>query len=130
MSGPAKISTPAGAIVVADGVRAELKWNSSFANNWNGKFDTAQKTLDSEIVRGCSAYVPFRTGMLDKSGTLGTVVGSGEVRWTAPYAKAQYYRAKTGSNGQGQRGGYWFERWKNASGAATVARIKKAFGGA
>ena len=48
---------------------------------------------------------PRRTGMLIKSATLGTVIGSGEVDQIAPYARRQYYEHKEKS--------YWFERMKN-----------------
>lgn len=33
--------------------------------------------------------------MLIKSGTLGTVVGSGSIEYLAPYARRQYYEHKT-----------------------------------
>ena len=47
---------------------------------------------------------PRRTGMLIKSGTLGTVVGSGSIEYLAPYARRQYYEHKTKAR--------WFETMK------------------
>ncbi len=48
---------------------------------------------------------PRRTGVLVKSATLGTVIGSGEINQIAPYARRQYYEHKEKSR--------WFERMKN-----------------
>lgn len=128
------IKTPRGEIIQVKtkegSVTAKLTWDASFDRRLNAGASMAQKTVDSEVLRGCATRVPFRTGMLQKSGTLGTVVGSGQVRWITPYAKTVYYRKNLGSNGEAQRGGYWFERWKNAEGAALVAKIKKQVGGA
>ena len=42
--------------------------------------------------------------MLIKSGTLGTVVGSGSIEYLAPYARRQYYEHKTKAR--------WFETMK------------------
>lgn len=36
-------------------------------------------------------YTPMLTGALYKTATLGTVIGSGEIRQIAPYARNQYY---------------------------------------
>ena len=45
-----------------------------------------------------------KTGMLIKSGTLGTVIGSGSIEYLAPYARRQYYEHKTKAR--------WFETMK------------------
>ena len=45
------------------------------------------------------SLTPRRTGMLIKSGTLGTVIGSGEIEYLAPYARQQYHKHKTKQNG-------------------------------
>lgn len=83
-------------------------------------FAKAQKYVDSEVLRLSDPYVPFDTGMLKKSGISGTVLGSGEVDYTAPYARPQYYtnagHGKQGVNASGGTGGlrgkFWFERMK------------------
>ncbi len=67
-----------------------------------------QKFIDSEVLRYCDPYIPFRSGILRKSGTLGTVIGTGLVKWSTPYARRQYYENK----GNGKRGKLWFERMK------------------
>ncbi len=111
-----KISTPRGTIIqtaTKNGkVRAELKWNEGFGSEWTSRFETAQKFVDSEVLRYCDPLVPFQTGMLKLSGKLGTVIGSGEVRYIAPYAKKMYYGTHFKFNDAPTRGAYWFERMK------------------
>ncbi len=96
-----------------------ISFASDFKSRMKGNFEKAQKFVDSETLRLCDPYVPFRTGMLKKSGISGTVIGSGVVEYTAPYAKQQYYtnagRGKGGLNSaghKGMRGKEWFERMK------------------
>ena len=68
-------------------------------------FADAQEFVDSECIRRMAPETPRRTGMLIKSATLGTVIGSGEINQIAPYARRQYYEHKEKSQ--------WFERMKN-----------------
>lgn len=72
---------------------------------------SAQKRLDSEVLRYADPYVPMRTGMLKDSGISGTVIGSGEVVYNAPYAKKQYYHGRI-AKGSALRGRYWIDRMK------------------
>jgi hypothetical protein len=104
-----------------------IVWDSGFGSRLNGAYDKAQQTLDNEIVSGCEPYVAFRTGALARSCPLNTVIGSGEIRWRTPYASDIYYREYTGSNGDPNRGGFWFERWKAAHGDAVIQKVKGAF---
>lgn len=108
------ITTPRGSIIVNQNGKAELTWNPSFAAVRNGNFERMQKFVDSEVLRRCSPRVPFQTGMLDRSGKLGTVVGSGEVSYIAPYARAQYYGTSESRPYDPNRGAKWFERMKVA----------------
>ncbi len=55
------------------------------------KFSLAQKFVDNEVLKDCDEYVPMRTGNLVKSGIRGTVIGSGQVKYSAPYAAKCYY---------------------------------------
>lgn len=134
MSGPAKITTPRGEVIevrTKNGTyKTKLVWNPNFASKANTAYSEGQRMMDNEVLRGCSKRVAFRTGMLQKSGTLGTVIGSGTVRWIAPYAQSVYHRNYVGSGGDPQRGGQWFTRWKSAEGKDTIQRIKKKVGGA
>jgi len=84
------------------------------------QFSRAQKFVDSECLRRADPYVPLRNSILKKSGIAGTVIGSGEIKYTAPYGRKQYY-TNTGkgieglnaSGGtKGLRGKFWFERMK------------------
>ena len=52
--------------------------------------------------------------MLEKSGILGTVVGSGEVNYIAPYAAHQYYDTAEVRSYDANRGAKWFDRMKTA----------------
>lgn len=112
-----------------------LKWNPTFQATWEERFDQCQKYVDSEVLRHNSKYIPFQTGALDRSGQIGTVIGSGEVVYQSPYARYMYYgkvmrdaqgRAFYGKapkhvtdedlhyHGEPQRGKLWFERMKAA----------------
>ena len=51
----------------------------------------AQAALDSVVLQDSNYFVPLKTGTLQKSGILNTRIGSGEVVWRTPYARAQYY---------------------------------------
>jgi hypothetical protein len=76
----------------------------------------AQKYVDSEVLRYCDPFVPFRTGDLKRSGILGTKIGSGEVRYDIKYARKNYYEnggnGTEGLNRGGSRGRLWFKRMK------------------
>jgi hypothetical protein len=50
--------------------------------------------------------------MLKLSGILGTEVGSGEVRYIAPYSARQYYKTADSRPYDPNRGAHWFERGK------------------
>jgi len=109
----AVIETPRGAVFPTKNGQASLVWNTDFRSRWQKRYSLAQRYLDSEVLRTCEPYVPLLTGMLIKSGMVGTDIGSGEVAWIAPYAKAQYYSArKPGSTTGPLRGPQWFERAK------------------
>lgn len=125
-----KIETPRGAIVQVGKASARLEWKPGFAPEKNARYDDAQKFVDSEVLRLCDKYIPMRTGMLKKSGTLGTVIGKGEVKWIAPYSRVRYYRpGKNGSAAGPFRGPKWFERMKADHGKEILAGAKKRAGG-
>lgn len=75
-----------------------------------------QQYIDSEVLRCCDSYVPFRTGKLKQSGITATVIGSGMVRYNTPYARKNYYSnngvGNEGTKRGGKRGRLWFERMK------------------
>lgn len=112
MAGIRIITAPRGMIFQQGNSAAQLQWNPEFAKQRTQQFSRKQQFVDSEVLRRCSPRVPFQTGMLDKSGTLGTVVGSGEVKYIAPYAADQYYNTSQARPYDARRGGKWFERMK------------------
>jgi len=110
------IETPRGwvkYVKTANGkIEAELTWKNDYFRRQNENINTAQKFLDSEVLRYSNKYVPKVTSMLITSGILGTKPGSGEVAWIAPYAWRQYHlvNRKTTQNINPNGGPYWFER--------------------
>lgn len=127
MMGVHEIKTPRGCIIQTGKASCKLVWNSDFGSRGTELFSRKQKIVDSEVLRYCSPLVPRITGMLERSGTLGTVIGSGEVKYVAPYARFQYYQtAQTRSyDPSGRRGSKWFERMKTAHKADILRAAEK-----
>lgn len=123
------IKTPRGTIIQTGGASCQLTWNPGFGPQVSARYSRAQMFLDSEVLRLSSAYVPLRTSMLQKSGILGTVIGSGTVQWIAPYSKKQYYDTADTRFYDAIRGGHWFERMKADHGKALIAKTKEIAGG-
>jgi len=117
-------------VTKGDGVKttSEMKWSTNFGPKMTSQFTEAQTYIDSTVLRFCSKYLPFDTGMLEKSGILGTEIGSGEVRWLAPYAPRLYYNPQFDFQGAPMRGGKWFERMK-ADNKDEIVRNTKRIGG-
>lgn len=111
-----EIKTPRGVVSVSKSGKAKLTWSEDFSKRRGEQFDAVQKMVDREVLRQSDPYVPMRTGMLKKSGILGTVIGEGIVKYIAPYARQNYYtnagRGREGTQNGGLRGKYWFERMK------------------
>lgn len=93
-------------------VRSQLVWSPDFARQRTQMFGRVQSFVDSETVRLMQPYTPLRTGMLVKSATLGTVIGSGKIRQIVPYAAKQYYDTAATRSYDPRRGAQWFERMK------------------
>lgn len=51
----------------------------------------AQMKLDQQVLADSNYYCPLKTGTLQRSAIIGSVIGSGLVRWVTPYARRQYY---------------------------------------
>ena len=99
----------------SNGLSCDLVWATDFESRKKAAFTSKQKYVDSEVLRLCSPKVPRRTGTLDRSGTLGTEIGSGEVRYVTPYARVQYYNTALTRPYDHNRGAKWFERMKAES---------------
>ncbi|MBD5142091.1 MAG: capsid protein [Ruminococcus sp.] len=85
-----------------------MSWNYKLKLNGVDpeKIRHAQAYIDSEILRNSDPLVPFKTGSLKRSGITGTQIGTGIIKYTAPYAKFQYFNGKA-SNQQGRK---WVQR--------------------
>lgn len=103
-----KIETPRGTMTVMKSgdlsIAVKMKWASGFAPKKQQSFLRAQQFVDSECLRYMSPLTPRRTGFMIKSATLGTVIGSGDIEYLAPYARRQYYEHKEKAR--------WFETMK------------------
>ena len=102
-----------------------LKWHPSFAQNRNAQLSRAQKFVDSEVLRYNDPLTPKKTGNLINSGKLGTKIGSGEIKYLAPYAATQYYDTAETRPYDANRGAKWFERMKTAHKKAILEGAKK-----
>ena len=76
----------------------EFKWSSDFGAVMTQRLNKAQQFIDSECMRLMVPYTPRRNGMLEESVKLGTVIGSGELRYLSPYARYLYYGEVYGPN--------------------------------
>lgn len=82
-----------------------------------------QKIIDSEVLRLNDKFIPLDTGALRDSGKINTVIGSGEVIYSTPYARRQYYIPM---NHTGQRCAFWFEQMKRQGGTEQIlAAVRK-----
>lgn len=103
-----------------------LTWNSyPRGKEARERLQKAQSFVDSEVLRHCSPLVPKKTGFLDESGKLGTKIGSGEVRYSAPYASKQYYDTAESREYDPNRGANWFERMKPSHKAQILSGAQK-----
>ena len=76
----------------------EFKWSPDFGAVMTQRLNEAQQFIDSECMRLMVPYTPRRNGMLEQSVKLGTVIGSGTLRYLSPYARYLYYGEVYGPN--------------------------------
>lgn len=141
-----RIETPRGRIITVKtkngNQKAKLEWNPGFSHKWTSKFNSAQEYVDTKVLRLSDKYVPFRSGVLKTSGILGTDIGSGEVKYIAPYSRYQYYgKVMVGKapkqvinkdlkyNDAPQRGAKWFEKMKTNHKDQIMRGVKRYLGG-
>ena len=75
-----------------------FRWSPGFGAVMTDRLQRAQRFIDSECMRLMVPYTPMRNGMLMESVKLGTVIGSGELRYLSPYARYLYYGEIYGPN--------------------------------
>lgn len=102
------VETPKGKIYTIKSkngvVTSKLEWAPGFGPKKGRQFEKAQEFIDSECIRCMNPLTPRLTGVMIKSATLGTVIGSGQIEYLTPYARRQYYEHKTKKK--------WFETMK------------------
>lgn len=118
---PKEINVPKGTLKLDSDGHVTLTFNPDYATQVNVRMTAAQKFVDSEVLRLDAPLMPIKTGFMIQSGILGTDIGSGEVRYLAPYSHKQYYDTARTRPYDAQRGSYWFERMK----AANLEAIRK-----
>jgi len=108
------------------GVSVGLKWNPSFPGKESALFNRAQEYVDSEVLRLSSPYIPHRSGTLEKSGPLNTIIGSGVVEQKTPYARKMWVGTNYNFTGAPKRGSYWALRMLKEGGQdKIVAGVKQ-----
>ena len=123
------IQTPRGAVYKTGETTSKLEWNTNFKPKWQKRFSKAQVFVDNEVLRLSEPYTPLLSGVMIKSGTLGTVPGEGVVKWIAPYSRKRYYTPrKTPSTTGPLRGPFWFEKMKAVWKDTIIAGAKKITG--
>lgn len=75
-----------------------FQWDPQFGAAMTAKLQRTQRYIDSECIRLMVPYTPMRNGLLMESVKLGTVIGSGELRYLSPYARYLYYGEIYGPN--------------------------------
>lgn len=136
----------------------QFRWNPEFERHTQDGLARAQRAIDSSVLRFSEPFLPFQSGALRNSGITGTRVGSGQVRWAAPYAHYLYEGKVMGPNtplheggqlvgffsprapkeytggelsfhGAPKRGAKWFERMKRVHAQDIVEAANRAYKG-
>lgn len=85
------VGQPNNAAIRAERARLNLVWKQTFGREQRDRFTSVQKYIDSECIRLMVPYTPMLNGLLMKNAVMGTVIGSGLITYTSPYARYQYY---------------------------------------
>lgn len=93
-----KINQPSDLNVAFPNGSFVFRWNPQFGAVMAARLQNAQRFIDSECMRLMVPYTPMRSGLLMESVKLGTVIGSGELRYLSPYARYLYYGEIYGPN--------------------------------
>ena len=76
----------------------KIKWHVDINKKLKNDVHKRQKIVDSEVLRYMDPYIPYDTGVLAKSAVQGTVIGSGRIVQSTPYARYLYYGEVYGPN--------------------------------
>lgn len=130
MNTPNRINTPRGSLVKTKNGTAHLTWTVNFKGKWGNRYNEAQKEEDRLILEYCEPYIPKITSFLIQSGYIGTVLGSGVIKWVAKYAQKVYYQPnpQIGRETGPLRGRLWFDRMKADKGQKLIKEVRARFG--
>ena len=113
-------------------IKTRLVMNqAAVEGRFDPRFKQAQRFLDSEVLRCSAPYVPMRSGALMRSGTNGTVLGSGLIQYNAPHSRRQYYGLDFhfSKDKHPQACAQWFEKSKAANLNVWEDGVQKIFKG-
>ena len=119
-----KIKTPGS----MSGTNCKMTFRAGFGADYTARFHKAQVFVDSEALRIGNSMAPIRTGNMITQSILGTVLGSGLLRYLARYTLFQYKR-KTMQAKDPMRGGRWFDRMSAMHGQRIMIMARKIIGG-
>lgn len=88
-----------------------------------------QQFIDTQCLKLCENKIPKDQSFLIQSGVTNTKIGSGEVKWSTPYARRLYYHPEYSFNEAPERGAYWFERMKQQHKREIIKGAIKVAGG-
>lgn len=127
------VRTPMGTVFTAQAgagrCEARIRWNKDAGANLASTLTNARSMLMQRILRDTDPLVPFDTGMLKNTAQLATDYDSGEIIWSTPYARRQYYLHEKGAalhGDTGLRGSWWAERSRDAHKISWEQFYKKA----
>lgn len=109
-------------------LNGSFKWHNRKRLSENYK--RAQAYLDSTVLKDTDKYVPMRTGILARSGILGTRIGSGVIEYIAPYAKRLYYgtHIRFGKSRHPLAQAKWFEASKAVNKQSWLTGVRRIAG--
>ena len=122
------ITTPMGTLFTVQHrsgkCKAHIRWNKDVGANLTRAMVTGRGKLMQRIIRDTHPLVPFDTGMLDNSAQLATDYETGEIIWSTPYARPQYYLHPQGEGLHGDTGlrGSWLDDYRRRQ-ALTGQRV-------
>lgn len=127
------VRTPMGTVFTeqagAGRCEARIRWNKDAGANLASTLTNARSMLMQRILRDTDPLVPFDTGILKNTAQLATDYDSGEIIWSTPYARRQYYLHEKGTalhGDTGLRGSWWAERSRDSNKISWEQFYKKA----
>ena len=107
-----------------------------------GPFSPVQKFIDHHCMRTVAKYMPKNSGTFIRLMRIQTIIGSGKITVSTPYARMLYFgKVMVGPvpmvasdrdikfRGAPLRGAFWWERWKNDGMGGLQKELDRKFGG-